>query len=196
MKERHSFKTILVSAVVTGLFTFLTTLLIDHYTTKQKRLVYDTQTSIPFQKDSLNVRIHNLELLNDGDEAIETIEGLVDFRDQQVAGYQVKGSPILSLQDSLTEHHYHIRLASLNPGERLTVTFLVSGTARVDSMPTISIRAKGLSGKEKRELGRNNGMPPYKLLLAIVLAVALSSTLVVIGRKRLRSSQLPNTNGK
>ena len=195
MKERNNLKTILVSATVTGLFTFLTTLLIDHFTTKKRRLVYDTQTSMPFQKDSLNVRIHNLDLLNDGDEVIETIEGLVDFRDQTVTSYQVKGSPVLSMYDSLREHHYHLKLGSLNPGEKLTITFLVSGTARVDSLPTISFRARGISGEEKKDAGRGNGMPLYKvLLLAIFLAIVLSSTVIMIGRKKFRASLVTNTN--
>ena len=190
---KDNLKTILVSATVTGLFTFLTTLLIDHYTAKQKRLLFDTQTSIPFQKDSLHVRIHNLELENDGDDAIEAIEGMVGFRGQHVSGYQVKGSPVLTMQDTLKGPDYHMRVSSLNPGEKVTFTFLVSGTAPVDSMPIIAIRAKGLSATEKKDAGRNSGMPLYRvLLLAILLAIALSSTVVVVARKRFRPAMPPN----
>ncbi len=194
MNDKNNWKTIIISAVITGFITLLTTLAINYLSSKKSKLSYVTQTSIPFQKDSSNVRIYNLELLNEGEDIIENIKGQIKFKGQSITNYKLTNSPVLAIQDSLTIDSYQIQIASLNPAEKITMSFLIASSNQVDSLPKVDFRAKGLfanikaAGETKEE-----ELPLYKLLLfAISIAVALSSVLLAYIRKRFKFNQYDN----
>jgi hypothetical protein len=186
MKDKTSLKTIIISALVTGIITVLATLLLNYFSSKEKKLSYLAQTSIPFQKDSLNVRIYNLDLINEGDEVIENIKGLIQFNGQIVSDYKLEASPVLSIHDSLFKNKYEVSVASLNPSEKITLSFLISSPNQVDSLPKVDFRANGLSGKTKSVSDKKEEETPlYRiLLLGMGFAVTLSSFLLTLVRKR------------
>ena len=185
MNHKPDIITILVSTVISGVFTFFTALLIDHYTTKQKRLQYDTQRSIPFQKDSLSLCIYNLELLNDGDELVDDIKGHIRFPGQQIAGYRFSGSPVLTMKDSIQQDRYQLFIGSLNPAEQVDVSFLITGTDPAENTPQVAFRAKGLTAIEKKDGGkRSYSSPLHKVLpAAIIVAIVLTYLLIMPIRK-------------
>lgn len=186
MKEKNNWKSIIWSAIITGIITLLTTLGINYFSSKKTSLSYLTQTSISFQKDSLNVRIYNLELVNDGDEIVENINGQIEFDGQHITNYKLTNSPVLNITDTVLNNAYKVQISSLNPTEKVTMSFLISSPNQVDSLPIVDFRAKGLSGQLKN-LGdsKEEGLSLVKLLfIAISLAVTLSSTLLTLFRRK------------
>ena len=190
MKESNNIKTIIASAVVTGIITVLTTLGINHFTSKSNKLTYATQTSIPFQKDSLNVKILNIDLFNDGDEPVEDIYGLIQFNMEQISDYKVKALPTLTYRESIEKNTFKISITSLNPSEKVSVSFLLSSSGSLDSIPKINFRAKGIFAEEKEE-SKSEDKPSglYRLILiAATLSVFLSSLLLPFFRKYLKKA--------
>jgi hypothetical protein len=192
MKDIGGLKTIIISAVVTGVITLLTTLVINYFTSKKNKLSYITQTSIPFQKDSLNVRIYNLDLINDGDEVIEGIKGVIKFDNQEISDYKLKSSPVLAIHDTLSDGKYEISIGSLNPSEKVTVSFLISSPNYIDSLPKVDFRAKGLSAKSEEVSDKKDESSSffYILLFGVLLALFPSSFLLfLIKKKRMANGQ-------
>src|SRR5688572_27605511 len=116
----NNVKSIFLSALVTGIVTIAATLLINYISTKSNSLIYTTQESIPFIKDSSTVRILSLELINNGDDAVENISGFINFGNQRIENYKLNASPVLSFSDSLNKDGYRISLSSLNPNEKVS----------------------------------------------------------------------------
>jgi hypothetical protein len=180
--QTQSRKTIgrsLLAAFITGAITVMNALVIDHCTSKKNSLSYYTHLSEPFEKDSVHLGIYHMELLNDGDEMVEDIKGIIQFEGQHIVAFKLKGSPTLNIRDSLAGSNYHLNLASLNPMEKLAMAFLVSGIPPSNGMPLVDIRAKGL-----KALGRAGSswsirsVPLYAILLvAMVTAVTLHTFL-------------------
>lgn len=142
----NNLKTIILSAIITGVITILSTLGINYLTTKKTSLKYTVQESIPFEKDSNVVRILNVDLINKGDDPVENISGIIDFRNQQINDYRVELSPGLAYEDSILNSTYKILISSLNPEEKASFSYLLnnSNSVKTDSSRMISFRAKGL----------------------------------------------------
>ncbi len=176
--NNNNWKVIIFSALITGVIAVLSTLIVNHFTSKKTKFTYLTQTSIPFQKDSLNVKIYNLDLINNGDAIIENIHGLIDFNNQQITDYKLKSAPVISIKDSLVKNKYNIVIQSLNPAEKITMSFLVSSPNKTDTLPKVNFRANGLSAELESE-SKNSTVPLYQpLLIGITIAVSLSSILL------------------
>lgn len=188
MKENNNIKTIIISAIVTGLITVLTTLGINYFSSKQNKLTYSTQSSIPFQKDSLNVKILNIDLYNSGDEPVENISGLIQFNNQQISDYKIKSLPTLSFKEVIEKNDFKLNITSLNPTEKISISFLLSSPLTIDSIPKINFRAKGLFAEEKNESESENKSSPFNkiILIAATLSVFLSSLLLPFFRKHLK----------
>jgi len=162
----------LLTALLTGAITIMNALVIDHCISKKSRLSYGTHVSQPFEKDSLQLRIYNLELLNDGDEMLEDIKGIIQFNGQQIMAYKLKGSPRLSIRDSLTTNGYSLRMDNLNPMEKLAMDFLVAGSPAPNGLPTVDIRARGISANDNGNW--KNSKLPLSIVLLMALAIAIS----------------------
>jgi hypothetical protein len=146
--EKQEKKKLLVTALsgLLGLgITIFSSLLVDYCTSKKSSLHYYAKLSDAFEKDSLQLRTCSLELQNDGDGMLEDIKGMVQFEGQHIMAYKLKGSPTLSITDSLVSNTYWLRLASLNPMEKLALNFLLSGSPTANKPPLIDFRARGIS---------------------------------------------------
>ncbi len=162
---------LVLGALVTGAITIMYSLLMDYCTATRKSLSYTVQASGPVEKDSVQWRIYNMDLLNDGDATVEDIVGLIQFNNQRIAAYKFKGSPTLSIQDSISTNAYHIRIASLNRMEKLA-----------------DFRAKGLSAIGRTSTGWRDR--PFALHAVLLIAGSAAVTIIVfmvsgrIGKKR------------
>ncbi|MGV3588965.1 MAG: hypothetical protein ACO1OF_18315 [Adhaeribacter sp.] len=174
MKERVNLKTIIISALVTGIFTVLTTLGINYFTSKQKSLTYSTQTSIPFEKDSLKLKILNFDLYNDGDEPVENIFGLIEFKGQFITDYKVNALPTLSYKEILGKNEFKMTIVSLNPREKVSISFLLGSTSTEDSVHIINFRAKGLFASKKVEGNTKNGIFSINIIAIVGLISILA----------------------
>lgn len=188
MKENNSIKTIVISAIVTGIITVLTTLGINYFSSKQNKLTYSTQTSIPFQKDSLNVKILNIDLYNSGDELIENISGLIQFNNEQITDYKIKALPTLSYKETIDKKDFKLSVSSMNPAEKISISFLLSSPLSIDSIPKINFRARGLFAEEKAESDSEKESSPFNkiLLIAATISVVISSLSLPFLRKYLK----------
>jgi|GEM_PF-2439585 len=165
---------IILTALVTGAITMVNTLLIDYCTSRKSSLSYCTQISQPFEKDSLQLRIYNMELLNDGDEMVEDIKGVIQFEQQQVVAFKLKGPPTLTIRDSLAANACNLSVASLNPLEKIAMNFLVAGTPAGSTLPLVDIRAKGISAIGKGcSAWKGRPFPLYAMLLVAVAMAAV-----------------------
>lgn len=167
---------LMLSALLTSAITIMNTLLIDYCTISRNSLSYHAHLSEPVEKDSVQLRLYDLELQNDGDGMLEDIKGIVQFEGQRIVAFKLKGSPTLGIQDSLSDNAYRLRVASLNPMEKLAIAFLLSGNPPEGKKPLADFRAKGLTAKYRTGREWINHLPI--LLIAGLLAAIMSSVLV------------------
>ncbi len=168
---------IVLSALVTGAITLVNTWLIDYCTSQKQHLSYCSHVSEPIEKDSVQLSIYHMELLNDGDDMLEDIKGVIQFNGQHIMAFKLKGSPTLNLQDSLAASSYNLKLAALNPMEKIALAFLVAGSPPGGKPPLVDFRAKGLSAINGPTTGWRLRHLPMQLLVAVITAVILTSLL-------------------
>ncbi len=175
-QQKKRLLAVMLSALLTGAVTIMSSLLMDYLAAKKGNLSYRAQVSGTFDSDTVHLHICNLELRNDGDALLEDIKGMVQFDGQRIVAYRLQAPPALHLQDSVTASGYRLSIDFLNPAEKLAMAFLLSGRPAGQEPSLVDFRARGSSAvgsSPNTWFGRP--LPTYALLLALGLVAAILS---------------------
>jgi len=114
---------------------------------KEPELVYNHIGSIPFDDNSGQVSIQQIEVINTGDEVAQNVLLSIDFNGATIEKSHIQLDSTIKASENVNEKAITLDVENLNPSEKIEVSALIRGISAADSSPTISLRANGVVGK-------------------------------------------------
>ncbi len=189
MDEGKSFKIFLavLSAILSVFFGVLGTNFADVFFFKDQ-LVYEITYGEPFISNNERIQITRFSVENEGRKLITDIDITINPEGRKIEQYQISGVTkdiVTIIEDTLP---FHARLPYLNPGEKLTIQFLLRAAAGIDNNLLPIVRAKGInaqlrSTKEPKNITFLTTMPAvlstilFGIVISILIREALDKTL-------------------
>lgn len=167
-----NWKSIIATALITGVVTIVTGLLLYWYQNKEADIVYHTIQSIPFNGKDKKVSIFQADIQNIGRKEAEEIILVIDIRNGKI------DQSILDINDTISHEEirgvdsYTLKIKTLNPSELVKVSLLLDVLNDKKIKPNVSLRAKGV-------MGRSQATEIFKLSPFFIGLIALYTGLVV-----------------
>ena len=140
---------ILVTAVVTGVVTVGTGMLLFNLQDRAPRLTYATTDTVPFSGGTAFVGIYNIAIANDGTKEVEDVVFVIQIPGATIKQYRLLGSAAVSKEEVVTADTYTAKLSGLNPSEEASISILAESKSEMVKRPDVTLRAKGVTGAEK-----------------------------------------------
>jgi len=141
-----NWKSIIATAVVTGVVTIGTGMLLFLWQNKEPELTYNYVKSIPFDDSGNQVFIQQFEVLNSGDETAEDISLIIKFPVAKIEKSNIRIDNAIKHTKNIKDDSITLLIESLNPSEGLNLSVLLKGQSKSISEPDVSLRAKGVVG--------------------------------------------------
>lgn len=171
-----NWKSIIVTALITGLVTVITGTILFWWQDKEPELTYNYIKSIPFEGSGNKVFIQQFEITNSGDETAENISLSITFPESTIDKSNIRIDNAIKHIKKIEDNVITLTIESLNPSEGLSLSVLLQGKTKVLSDPIVSLRAKGVVGEKigakKNELSSAIGIAlvaAYMGILAFML---------------------------
>ena len=148
---RVNWKQILVTALITGIITVGAGMLINHFQTREPRLVYSAEDTLPFEGPLENLAIYHVKIENSGKKIVEDVVCQLSFSTGIIQQNRVVLEPSITANEIVSDSVYRLELPNLNPGESAASSILVSSKDQLPDRPEISLRSKGVTGVEASE---------------------------------------------
>ena len=162
-----NWKSILATALITGLVTIATGILLFSWQTEKPELTYNSIRSIPFDDASNKLFIQQVEIKNSGDKPAEDVVLVISFADEIIQKSKVTIDSAISHQKAIDKNSIQLKIDSLNPQEGASIALLYQSTKTDSSGAAVSLRAKGITGKL---IGSNNKEKKESIWIALVAA--------------------------
>lgn len=162
-----NWKSILLTALITGIVTIGTGMLLFWWQTKEAKLTYNYVKSISFDDSENKVFIQQFEIANTGTQIAENISLIITFPQSTIEKIKINIDNTIKYTKKIEENSITLDIESLNPQENLSLSTLVKSKADSLSDPKISLRAKGLLGKKISDTKDTN-------ITAIIIALGAS----------------------
>lgn len=196
-----SWKSILLNGLVTGVVTIGTGVLLFWWQAKEPKLTYNYVKSISFEDSGDRVFIQQFEVSNSGDKTAEDVALYVGFPQAVVEKAKVVIDNSIVNTKAIGGDSISVRVEDLNPGEGFSISAMVKSKSEVAIEPTISLRAKGITGEKVGSAkGKSYGAIVISLAAAYagILAFAIvnkrtrNGILIIFGRRLGRGDQRDN----
>jgi len=142
-----NWKSVLATALITGLVTVATGMLLFWLQSEKAELTYNSIKSIPFDEVSNSLFIQQIEIQNSGDESVEDIVLVVSFSEETLERHRILIDRAISHEKEVSEKAITLEIDSLNPGEGGSVSLMYRAATPGSSGAAISLRGKGVTGK-------------------------------------------------
>ena len=188
-KSNFNFKAIMVSAIVSTAFTIIGALAISFLSNKAPALQYEILPVSYFKRDSIQLSIINIKVLNSGEKECEDVAMNIDFGSKiKPNDYSIqKSSSSIGIKQKFDSTTGKISYSTpyLNPKEQIVFTFLLNEVIDYKNVQ-VDLRSKGLNGEQIVLLDETLGIP-YVLILGtigmFVMAIVFTSVVVFHQRK-------------
>jgi hypothetical protein len=165
-----NWKTIIATAIVTGIVAVGTGMLLFYLQLREPKLVFAVQQSVPFQGNRESLSIQHIVIRNEGTKEVANVVAEVRVPGGRIKERRVATDSSLSFTEKLTAESYRFEARALNPEERVQISLLTSGTTSPQQAPEVSLRGQGIVGRvaadsEKSRIGET-------LVPAVVAAYA------------------------
>lgn len=151
----------------------------DHYfsnaiyglQTREPKLSYIIEQTIPFQGDKETLAIQHVVIKNEGKKEVNNLSGKIRTVNAKIREKGIIKDGSLSLDERLTTDTYIFESRVLNPGEVIQVSLLTSAKKFEKSHVEVSLRGDGIMGHkiERAEESKRGGLGAI-LLSALVAA--------------------------
>lgn len=162
-----NWKSILVSALITGTVTVAAGLILFWMQSKEPRLVYNSILSEPFVEENYSRYIQQIDIVNSGDTFLENINFSITFSNARITNHGVKIEPTIPYSEEVDETFLKINVDNLNENESVRISLILIATESELIEPKISLRASNAKGQIKEK-----GEKSEAFLIAIALASA------------------------
>ena len=185
-EKRINWTQIIVTAVLTGLVTIITGMILFNLQTNKPKLTFDAPETSPFQGTGKNFAIYNVTISNTGGTNIGNVVGVIQIPDSSLDEIKVTAAPSLNYKTNITSGTLTVDIPDLNPTESLTVSILATSQSEMNKSPDVSVRGTGIIG-EKKTSSDNAPLKtePFSFFVLIVatLVSGISAFSSVIGRR-------------
>ncbi len=164
-----NWKSIIATALVTGLVTIVTGMSLFWWQTEKAELTYNSIQSIPFDEPSNSLFIQQVEINNSGDKVVEDIVLVVSFSDEVIERSRIAIDNAISHTKEVKDKSITLRIDGLNPSEAANVSVLYRATSPQSGGAAISLRGKGVVGKI---IGHNEGNKKEPIFISLIAAYA------------------------
>lgn len=143
-----NWKSIIVTALITGLVTVITGAILFWWQAKEPELTYNYIKSIPFDDSGNQVFIQQFEITNSGNETAENISLSITFPESQINKSNLRIDNAIKHIKKIEDNVMLLTIESLNPSEGLSLSVMLQGKTKTLSDPIVSLRAKGITGEK------------------------------------------------
>ena len=143
-----NWKSIIATALVTGIVTIGTGIILFWWQTKEPELTYNYVKSIPFDDSGSRVFIQQFEVVNSGDETAENISLIIEFPKSKIEKSHIRIDNAIKHDKEIKDNSITLLIESLNPSEGLSLSVLLKGKTTLLDDPRVSLRAKGIVGEK------------------------------------------------
>lgn len=183
-----NWKSILLTAFVTGIVTLGTGMLLFWWQAKEAKLTYNYVKSISFDDIENKVFIQQFEIANTGTQIAENVSLIITFPQSTIEKIKIKIDDTIKYTKKIEENSITLEIESLNPQENLSLSTLIKSKADSLSDPKISLRAKGLLGKK---IGDTKDTSTTPMIIALIASYAgLLAAMMSIKRLRNKISEI------
>lgn len=165
-----NWKSIIATALVTGVVTVITGLLLFYVQLREPKLVYSVEQTIPFQGDREALSIQHVLIRNDGKKSAADVVVDVRVPGGKIKERRVQVASSLPFKEEKSDDSHRFEAKSLNPGETVKISLMTAGVLDSQLNPVVSLRADGVTG-ERLEQEQKKGLSET-ILPAVVAAYA------------------------
>ena len=179
MKETSILRTIL-TALISIAVTVIGGLLLYYFQSKQPELIYKVDKILPFESQTQKLNIYHITIENTGNQIAEDVVCQIQITPATVKEYRVNSDAPIQIIDSVKKQDIDINTSSLNPKESYKVSILATSEGAFPDEPLVKIRAKGISGTEKKIDSENHDEKDSNFLLKLLLEAASVATAMTL----------------
>ncbi len=186
---------IAVSAFVGIAVTALGTVVATRFLSREPDLVYSVVESVPFTAPDKVLGIYQATIANEGQREVDEVLAVIRVPTSAVDRFKVIAPGSLRYDAKADGDVLRISMPMMNPGDSLSVSILATGVLfPLPSRPDVSVRARGLNGKEK--VDKPKGGDFMTVLLTVTGAVSglggsLSAATIFRNRLRKMAERMP-----
>jgi hypothetical protein len=164
-----NWKSIIATALITGIVTIATGMLLFWWQAEKAELTYNSIQSIPFDDASNKLFIQQIEINNSGDKPVENVVLIISFTDEIIQKSKITIDSTISHETTKNEKTIELNIESLNPKENANISVLYQSPKLSSTGAKISLRAKGITGKL---IGSSKKGSKESILIALFAAYA------------------------
>lgn len=179
-------KPILATAFVTGIVTVLTTLVIGKFQSKTPRLEFESTTGLVLEVQNEKQAIYNVRIFNSGQKMLDNVRAVISVPDADIRSHQVDAPPTLEKTITVSPGAINLTSPAVNPGENISVSFLLAASKGLPDTPKVTLRADGVQGVEREEPKEESGFKKF-LWPSLVAAYLSVGTLLAFRLRFMRS---------
>lgn len=171
-QRRLNWSQILLTALVTGVVTIVTGVILSKLQVHEPSLVYSTVETIPFAGQNQVVGIYQVSISNEGNKEVEEVDAFIRVIGAKIEQRRVSAAPTLAFSDELKTDSITLHFPRINPSETVQLSILATAPAELPRRSEVALRARGLSGKEKT----NDEKEKFGTVFAAVLTALVGAT--------------------
>ena len=175
----------LVAALLGIAVTVIGALLIGALQQRDPNLTFSSVEALPFLGPSGEISIYQVTISNDGKKDADDVVGVIQIPGGKISQSKITASPTLNVSSSLSsDDSLTVQVSSLNPSESFQVSLLADGIRGLPSRPQVSMRGKGVIGKEKNPVSAKLGSDSSLLVTMGAASAVMSSSLFMLLLRR------------
>ena len=132
-----NWKSIIVTAVVSGVIAVTTGFILYKVQIRQPRLQYWVEDTVPFETSSESHAIYHITIRNSGRSEVNHLVAHMSFGSASIVQRRVVAPASLTTTDTVNVNNYEVRAGNLNPGEQIVVSVVTRGTGRLPGKPQL-----------------------------------------------------------
>lgn len=185
----NSLKWIILTAIITGVVTFIVLFSLNYIQDKRPELNYWTYEAVPFEDSGASFAIYHLVISNNGETTIKNIEGQIILPEGSGLTSKVTSDPaILKYDGQVSENIYSFNFPTMNSGETSIISIMAISKSALPSSPTVSIRGEGV--KAVKSLGGQNRNNYWVYLVMLMTALYLVFGYILLRRVKAKEKEM------
>ncbi len=150
-KNKYDTKDLIFGAIITAVFTVLGSLAFYYFTNKEPIIFYEILPVSYFKKDSFQISIINVRIINDGRKECEEIIFTTDFGENNYPEEYTfnKGSSNIKIKENIdtSNRRPFYTIPYLNPKEEIIFSFFINKIVDQQNIE-VNLRGKGINGSK------------------------------------------------
>lgn len=162
-----NWKSIIATALITGIVTVITSMILFWWKTEKSELTYNSIQSIPFDDTRNSLFIQQIEIQNSGEKPIEDVVLAISFTDEIIEKSRIEIDKAISHKKESDDKTITLKIDSLNSDEGANISVLYKSSTSNSTGAAISLRGKGITGTLIGSTKKSNIEP---IIIALVAA--------------------------